>query len=430
MKKILLILFIISFYFVSLVLFGSIVKHVSHKGPLSNNLIAKIIYNMSNIPSNLKTNIFGGNLSIQRKSQLPLVSKKKGLFVYQNENKKEYLLVSKYFLDESVFKLQLIDVLENSIIHTWPHKQFSKNLTGEGGPGRYTFEHSMLLDNGDALITTGGGPILRVDPCGKKIWENDLITHHSIEVDRSKNIWTPIYLSDEKKIHGQILQYHDGIANIDIKNGNTIYTKSLVEILIENNLFDLIGNSYIGKDPLHLNDIEPVLNDGPNWKKDDLFLSLRNISLVILYRPSTNKIIWYKSGPWRHQHDVDILSDTKIGIFNNNTELNLKSVNKNSEIITYDFRDKSIEKIFESAFKKHKIRTYYEGLFEKINDNSVYIEEQENGRIIKADNEGTIIWEYVWDAQVKWSRFYNSSNFKKIGELEKSIDIIKNRKCE
>ncbi len=430
MKKILLLVFIFSIYFVSLVLFGSVVKHVSHKGPLSNNLIAKVIYNMSSIPSNLKTNIFGGNLSIERKTQLPLASKRLGLKVNINQNKKEYILVSKYFLDEKVFKLQLIDILNNSLIHTWPHKQFSKNLTGEGGPGRYTFEHSMLLENGDALVTTGGGPIIRIDPCGKKIWENDLFSHHSIEIDNLKNIWTPIYLSEKKEIHGQILQYHDGIAYIDIKNGKTIYKKSLVEILIENNLFDLIGNSYMGRDPLHLNDVEPVLTDGPFWKKDDLFLSLRNISLIILYRPSTNKIIWHKFGPWRHQHDVDILSDSKIGIFNNNTQLDLKNVNQNSEIITYDFRNKKIDKIFDTAFKKHKIRTYYEGLFEIIDDNSVYIEEQENGRLIKANNKGEIIWEYVWDAQVKWSRFYNLLNFKKIGNIDKSINIIKNKICQ
>ena len=45
------------------------------------------------------------------------------------------------------------------------------------------------------------------------------------------------------------------------------------------------------KDPLHLNDIEPVLYDGNYMKKGDLLLSVRNISLIILYRPSNNKIL-------------------------------------------------------------------------------------------------------------------------------------------
>ena len=44
-------------------------------------------------------------------------------------------------------------------------------------------------------------------------------------------------------------------------------------------------------DPTHLNDIQPVLKDGPYFKKGDLFLSLKFLSMVILYRPETNKII-------------------------------------------------------------------------------------------------------------------------------------------
>ena len=71
-------------------------------------------------------------------------------------------------------------------------------------------------------------------------------------------------------------------------------------------------------DPIHLNDIEPVRKDGPYWRKGDLFLSLRSPSTVMLYRPSTNKVIWRKDGPWSKQHDVDILDDHRISIFNNN----------------------------------------------------------------------------------------------------------------
>jgi hypothetical protein len=51
----------------------------------------------------------------------------------------------------------------------------------------------------------------------------------------------------------------------------------------------------------------------------DLFLSLpRSSSNVILYRPATNKVIWRKDGPWSRQHDVDILDNHRISIFNNN----------------------------------------------------------------------------------------------------------------
>ena len=53
-------------------------------------------------------------------------------------------------------------------------------------------------------------------------------------------------------------------------------------------------------------------------EKGDLFLSLRSQNMIILYRLSTNKIISHITGPFSNQHDVDIISDKEISIFNNN----------------------------------------------------------------------------------------------------------------
>ena len=66
------------------------------------------------------------------------------------------------------------------------------------------------------------------------------------------------------------------------------------QIFIDNGLEYLLfahGNDY-EKDPIHLNDIQPINVDGEFWSKGDVFLSIRNQSMVLLYRPSTNKIIW------------------------------------------------------------------------------------------------------------------------------------------
>ena len=78
------------------------------------------------------------------------------------------------------------------------------------------------------------------------------------------------------------------------------------------------GKTVFIQDPLHLNDIQPVMTDGPYWKRGDVFFSIRYKSMIILYRPSTNKIIWKGVGHSAGQHDVDILDDHRISIFNNN----------------------------------------------------------------------------------------------------------------
>ena len=117
-------------------------------------------------------------------------------------------------------------------------------------------------------------------------------------------------------------------------------------------------------DPMHLNDIQPVLTNGPYWKKGDVFISLRSQSMLMLYRPSTNKVLWYQQGPWLQQHDVDIVDNHTIAVFsNNNTLVGMKGTN---QIYMYDFQSKKITEPFKTAFATLKIRTETEGLYNLI----------------------------------------------------------------
>ena len=45
-----------------------------------------------------------------------------------------------------------------------------------------------------------------------------------------------------------------------------IFKKSVSAILLENNIFN-DSDIYMSTDPIHLNDIQPVYEDGPFWKK-------------------------------------------------------------------------------------------------------------------------------------------------------------------
>ena len=62
--------------------------------------------------------------------------------------------------------------------------------------------------------------------------------------------------------------------------------------------------------------------------------------MVLLYRPSTNEIIWKGAGPFFHQHDVDILDNHRISVFNNNSKdfAGSNVVDGHNEVIIYDFK--------------------------------------------------------------------------------------------
>ena len=186
----------------------------------------------------------------------------------------------------------------------------------------------------------------------------------------------------------------------------------------------MITSTYLGNNPVHLNDIQPVKKDTEFWKKGDLFLSLRSISTVILYRPSTNKIIWYSQGPWSKQHDVDIIDNTTIGVFNNNTALNnFEFLDKNSEIIYYNFKNKNFSSPFKNFFDKYNIKTWSQGLFDLSKD-GLLIESTDFSEIFFFDiNNKKLLWSYINDANIYWSRYFTKS------EISDTLKNIKESSC-
>ena len=268
-------------------------------------------------------------------------SNKKGLYVYQPPNINEYLLLSRYDGDLKRSVVELINIKQEKIIYQWlPNlKKLNFNIKNEKINDlrkdhkltRYTISHPWLFKNGDLLIHGQWTPLTKIDLCSNIIWSLDYAFHHSLEKDHQNNFWLPYTLTPNSVSAGLEdrqgpIQKHfidDGIMQVS-EDGKVLFKKSVMQILIDNNLQKLIFPGELSYDPIHLNDIQPAMFDGLNFKKGDIFLSLRSISIIVLYRPSNNKILWYKKNPWVKQHDVDILNTEQISIFNNKSKVVFK----------------------------------------------------------------------------------------------------------
>jgi len=267
-------------------------------------------------------------------------------------------------------------------------------------------KHPFLFENGDLLFKDQGGPLILIDKCSKIKWVKEGTYHHSIEMDHNQDLWVASQMPAENFIN-------DSIEKIS-KKGVVKFQKSVLELLEENNLGNLIVTSKETIDPIHLNDIQPVLADGPFWIKGDIFLSLRNLSLVILYRPSSNKVLWYQQGPWVYQHDVDILDKNRISIFNDNLNLEKNKVNGSNNTLIYDFSSKKTSNPFKKAYEINKIKTPEAGLSEILDNNDIFVEETLNGRLLRMDKNGKIVWEYINRSDNKklyilsWSRYLSN----------------------
>ena len=333
-------IYITCFFFVIIIITTSITRHSALEGQYSKNFIFKFVYALSKVPSTTKKQFFDKTewLSDGEFSYSHHNDKKLGFTFFKEKEfiDEAYLLFSKYNKETKKFDLSIFEVKEKKVIHTYNididkiHSKSNYNnemsdLTVDNHSSRYGYFHPLLLERG-AIVFHSFSPLIKTDLCGNLIFQSDHFYNHAIEKSSKNTVWSNI---NKYKEFNMTKIIDNEITNVNLEDGSIIFSKSILNLLLENNLTDLFMGAFVGPDPFHINDIQPVLQDGKYWMEGDVFLSLRSISTIILYRPSEDRIIWYKQGPWRHQHDVDIINENMIGIFNNGTSVDFKDSKSN-----------------------------------------------------------------------------------------------------
>jgi hypothetical protein len=446
--------------FVGSILFGSLLRYHYNGGTKFKNLqkvavfFAEIPFNIKFILENKKI-IFNPKLILKNKTiivdvLIPISEQtyddKKFFDKKLNSSRNELILISRHDGDLQRSIVEIRDLNTFEVLHSYlPDiqkiyektdltKEEFKYLIRDIGLNKYYMWHPAITSEGE-LIFQSSSPLVKIDFNSKIIWVNDEDEfHHGINLDLNENIYVPSRKFPYSKKVASLVDnddksYEEDTINILNQEGKIIFSKSVSEILIENGLIHRIfSQDSFKSDPTHLNDIQPVLKDGPYFKKGDLFLSLRHFNMIILYRPETNKIIKIIEGGFLQQHDVDILDDKTISIYNNNVFLDYNGrlvVVSNNEILIYHFDTDSFSKKFEDTFKTLKINTKTDGLVNFLDDGSAIVEDNNNGRIFYLNNNGDVIWEFNNINKKKqiyslfWARIISSEQANKIKQIIK-----------
>ena len=344
-----------------------------------------------------------------------------------------YVLMSRYDGDRARHVVQLVSLADGTVQHEWlpdadsllaDAPRTSRIAQQEHWSTRYyRVIAPILTDDGTLVIKDHQSYLYGIDACSEKLWsEYDVLLHHSTESDGAGGWWIPGYVepSEVERIDPKFID--DALVHLGPK-GEVLWRKSLTQMFLDHGLeYALFTAGDYQIDPIHLNDIEPVLEDGPYWKKGDLFLSFRHMSMIMLYRPATDEILWMKQGPWLAQHDVDILDATRIGVFNNNaydrgTDARIHGTN---EIVVYDFATDQVSRPWDAAMKAADVKTLFEGLFTVLPDGSVLVEEENAGRLLVLGQDGTVRAEFINKGvdgigyRMGWSRYLTQTE----GEAE------------
>ncbi len=319
--------------------------------------------------------------------------------------------------EASKWIIGLTNLKSDSSIYEWYFNEEDYNFT------KREFSHAeprmpiLLSDTSIIVHNDESHNIYRLDANSNIVWHNtDHQFHHSINLDSAGNIWA--CTKERAFLEEQDIKYWDNyLTKLDVQTGEVVYQKSLTKVFIENNMGHVIHgyNNLVpnkGHDPLHLNEIEPVLKSGPFWNEGDLFISLRNRSMVFLYRPSTNKIMKVLQGPFFNQHDIDILSDSTISIFNNNASslvsargnqknstvkndlLPNAALNINAQVLVYNFNSSTYSSIYPEEFEKNNVYTRVQGLHHILQNGDLFVDCYQEGKVYIFKTDETVLRKY------------------------------------
>ena len=436
---------IILFFIILIILISGVLRDEFLGKNRTPEILRKNLLFISEIPKNIHNLII--HYTYRDINSLSILQKhkdKKKFEKFISKKRNAILILPRYDHNKGRSIVEIIDLNNFKVLHTYSHDidkmhdqvknvQLFPKIRIDHSEVRFIYQHPLILEDGSLMSINEVS--FMIDFCSNLKWVNDSQAfHHSQEIDHEGNIWTGGQLKPKSK-YVQEYKYKEGytLNNFEdhsitkiTKDGKILLNKSVTEILIENNLVDEnIFSS--GHDPIHLNDIEPALSDTTFWKKGDLFLSSRGQSAIIHYRPSNNKVINYIKGPFARQHDVDIISDKEISIFNNN---NFFNDNEYSEILIYNYETKQFKKLFNNQLKKNNFKTITQGLSHTFKDGSLMVEEQNHGRLILFNKNGEKEWEFVNKDEngdiglISWSRVIENELV-----IEKIKSLVENEKC-
>jgi len=439
---------VLVFVFISYIIFGAILRReLKGGGPYIPVItpLSKVVVFLSEIPHNLKY-MKSHDVRTPNQTRENRFGSLSGFIGDANE-KEKYLLLSRYDGDLKEGVVELVDLKSFDVLHTWNpdiNSFFEKVDKVEGGVwehlmrdnnnDRFRIFHPILFEDGSLLFQGNNTPLIKIDKNSELEWmKDDEFYHHSNEEDIDGNVWVCVryypYKIDEKYVGDELNTYSDdGIRRIS-SNGEILFDKSVSEIFIENDMeYLLFSTTGFKKDPIHLNDIQPVEKDTKYWKKGDVFLSFRHQSMVMLYRPKTNEIIWKGIGKFYHQHDVDILDDSRISIFNNNSKNTFSGdiVDGNNRVVIYDFETEKYSYHLEKSLKKEDVRTITEGRSQILPNGDLFIEETNYGRLLYFNSDGSLRWTHVNRSKkgnvylVQWCRIlYENEDIEKVNRFLK-----------
>jgi hypothetical protein len=307
----------------------------------------------------------------------------------------------------SVFLLDM----DGRIVHEWKIPEGVAESKGASSMFGWLQPHvdaATLLPNGDIIVVYAqpgvgayGFAALRLDKNSNVVWRYDGKAHHVVKVvgNRVYSIAQEFTRANSKHpvetLRG--MGYLDDEVLVLDTDGHLVTKASVIDMMLNSPSLHL-GERIpfnVGGDPIHTNAIEVITEDNarfiPNAKPGDVLLSLRYTNMIVLADLQSRSIKWVLRGSWEGQHDVRLLPNGHITLFDNDGDLTNTG---RSRVIEVDPMTGGIVWSYNGT-QMDPLYTENRGGAQRLPNGNTLVNESNTGRMIEVAANGDVVWEYV-----------------------------------
>jgi hypothetical protein len=270
-------------------------------------------------------------------------------------------------------------------------------------------EAGYLFPNGDLLMVYEQKAIgawdtllVKLDKDSRILWKTKVKVHHAVDVVGDDRIYA---LSGEIKppsgsppVPNLVgMPYIDESVSILSSDGAALSTHSILDAMANARSMRLAETVPFSDhiEPLHSNALDVLTGQTarfiPGAKPGDVLLSLRNLDMLVVLDPETNSIVWALRGGWRQQHDVKMLPNGHILLFDNQGALMSRGRSRILEILP---TTGAVAWSF-AGTDDDPLDCEIRGGAQRLSGGNTLISESTAGRILEVTPDGTVVWEYV-----------------------------------
>lgn len=282
---------------------------------------------------------------------------------------------------------------QGRVLHSWFH-EYSLAFPGRPDtPKSATFwRRTHLYDNGDLLAVYEGAGIIRIDKDSRLVWRSPVRAHHDFAVLEDGSVWV---LTREAaivpRVHAERPVLVDYISLLDV-NGREQRRISFLEALEGSDYLHFWdGGPGIAGDLFHVNSLRrldgSIAQLNPAFREGNLLLSSRHLDILAVLDPDQERIVWAMKGAFNAQHDVQVLENGNLLLFDNNP------VGKVSRVVELDPATGAERWVYQGS----EAEPFYSetcGLAQRLPGGNTLITESDFGRAFEVTADGDIVWEY------------------------------------